>query len=148
MRILLLLILPLAEGVLSSNRDSVAFWVGPQQYAGTLLTVALSAYCVVNALQGNSRAVFSRFRLGAFSGNQHDHPGRSQLWTRFLFGAMGGSRWNYAGPGHRASSLVVILLNRIFHFLKVEIAAALAVCAQRLAIPFTKDRELIVGGIF
>ena len=50
-RLLLLFNLPLAVGVLIFNRDLVVTWVGEQQYAGTLLTASLAAFCVVNAIQ-------------------------------------------------------------------------------------------------
>jgi len=50
-RLLLLFNLPLAIGVLIFNRDLVVTWVGEQQYAGTLLTASLAAFCVVNAIQ-------------------------------------------------------------------------------------------------
>jgi O-antigen/teichoic acid export membrane protein len=50
-RLLLLFNLPLAVGVLIFNRDLVVSWVGTQQYAGTLLTASLAAFCVVNAMQ-------------------------------------------------------------------------------------------------
>jgi O-antigen/teichoic acid export membrane protein len=50
-RLLLLLSLPLALGVMLFNRDLVVTWVGPQQYAGTLLTVTLALFCIVIALQ-------------------------------------------------------------------------------------------------
>lgn len=50
-RLLLLFNLPLAVCVLIFNRDLVVTWVGPQQYAGTLLTASLAAFCVVNAIQ-------------------------------------------------------------------------------------------------
>jgi O-antigen/teichoic acid export membrane protein len=50
-RLLLFFNLPLAVGVLIFNRDLVVTWVGEQQYAGTLLTASLAAFCVVNAIQ-------------------------------------------------------------------------------------------------
>jgi len=50
-RLLLLFNLPLAVAVLIFNRDLVVTWVGEQQYAGTLLTVSLAGFCVVNAIQ-------------------------------------------------------------------------------------------------
>ena len=50
-RSLLLLALPLATGVLLFNHDLVVSWVGEQQYAGTLLTASLAAFCVIIAIQ-------------------------------------------------------------------------------------------------
>ena len=51
LRLTLLLTLPLAAGVLLFNRDMVCAWVGPQQYAGDLLSVGLAAFCVIVAVQ-------------------------------------------------------------------------------------------------
>ena len=134
-RLLLLLILPLAAGVLLFNRDIVVFWVGPQQYAGTLLTAALSAYCVVNALQGIAvqySAVFGWIRFLAVS---TIIQGVANFGLGFCLG-----RW--VGLGGITLALVivllpqvVILLHKISRFLKVKIAAVLAVCALRSAIP-------------
>jgi O-antigen/teichoic acid export membrane protein len=50
-RILLFLTLPLALGVYMFNFDIVCTWVGPGQYAGSLMTTCLALYCVVNAIQ-------------------------------------------------------------------------------------------------
>lgn len=50
-RLLLTLTLPLALGVLLFNRDLVTVWVGPRQYAGTLLTASLAGFCVIASIQ-------------------------------------------------------------------------------------------------
>jgi Na+-driven multidrug efflux pump len=50
-RVILLLALPLAVGVFLFNRDLVVTWVGPQQYAGFLLTSSLSLFVIVSTLQ-------------------------------------------------------------------------------------------------
>ncbi len=50
-RFLVLLSLPLATGVMLFNRDLVVSWVGPQQYAGRLLTITLGSFCLVIAIQ-------------------------------------------------------------------------------------------------
>jgi len=50
-RLLMTLTLPLAIGTLLFNRDLVMAWVGPRQYAGTLLTVSLAALCVIASVQ-------------------------------------------------------------------------------------------------
>jgi O-antigen/teichoic acid export membrane protein len=50
-RLLLIMAMPMSIGVLLFNRDVVVTWVGEQQYAGTLLTVSLSIYCVTLGIQ-------------------------------------------------------------------------------------------------
>ena len=50
-RLLMGLTLPLAVGALLFNRDLVTTWVGPRQYAGTLLTASLAGFCVVASIQ-------------------------------------------------------------------------------------------------
>jgi O-antigen/teichoic acid export membrane protein len=50
-RLLMSLTLPLAVGALLFNRDLVITWVGPGQYAGTLLTASLAAFCIVASIQ-------------------------------------------------------------------------------------------------
>lgn len=52
LRLMLLMVLPLATGVLLFNRDLVVTWVGEKQYAGELLTVTLGLYCIVKSVQG------------------------------------------------------------------------------------------------
>ncbi|MGB0122318.1 MAG: oligosaccharide flippase family protein, partial [Silvibacterium sp.] len=49
-RLLMGLTLPLAVGALLFNRDLVTTWVGPRQYAGTLLTASLAGFCVVASI--------------------------------------------------------------------------------------------------
>ncbi|PSH03998.1 MAG: hypothetical protein CXZ00_09305 [Acidobacteria bacterium] len=51
LRLTLAMVLPLAAGVILFNRDVVTAWVGERQYAGTLLTVAVAAFCVVVPIQ-------------------------------------------------------------------------------------------------
>ncbi|MGA7313486.1 MAG: hypothetical protein WBX22_05870 [Silvibacterium sp.] len=53
-RILLFLTSPLAVGVALFNRDLVTCWVGQQQYAGTLLSVTLALFCVLDSIRGIS----------------------------------------------------------------------------------------------
>jgi O-antigen/teichoic acid export membrane protein len=50
-RLLLLMTLPLATGVVIYNRELVTCWVGARQYAGTLLTVSLALFCIIVGLQ-------------------------------------------------------------------------------------------------
>jgi O-antigen/teichoic acid export membrane protein len=51
MRLLLIMAMPMSIGVLLFNRDVVVTWVGEQQYAGPLLTVSLSVYCLTLGIQ-------------------------------------------------------------------------------------------------
>lgn len=46
-KLTLVLTMPLAAGVLLFNRDLVAAWVGPAQYAGSGVTAALAALCII-----------------------------------------------------------------------------------------------------
>jgi O-antigen/teichoic acid export membrane protein len=50
-RLLMSLTLPLAVGAILFNHDLVIAWVGPRQYAGTLLTASLAAFCIVASIQ-------------------------------------------------------------------------------------------------
>ncbi len=50
-RLLLIMAMPMSVGVLLFNRDVVVTWVGEQQYAGPLLTVSLSIYCLTLGIQ-------------------------------------------------------------------------------------------------
>jgi len=74
LRYSLLLVIPLALGIFAFNHWVVTLWVGPAQYAGDILTVALALYAItqvtmhLNAIMlvafGNIR-VMSIFCLGA-----------------------------------------------------------------------------------
>jgi len=50
-RLMLVLSLPLATGILLFNHDLVVVWVGSRQYAGRLLTTCLAICCVAIAMQ-------------------------------------------------------------------------------------------------
>jgi O-antigen/teichoic acid export membrane protein len=51
-RLMLITTFPLAVGVFIFNKDLVTCWVGPKQYAGSLLTDTLAIYVAFSALQG------------------------------------------------------------------------------------------------
>jgi O-antigen/teichoic acid export membrane protein len=51
LRFTLVLVVPLAAGISLFNRDVITAWVGPQQYAGLLLTLSLAAFCVIAPVQ-------------------------------------------------------------------------------------------------
>ena len=145
MRLLLLMLLPLAVGVLLFNRDIVVCWVGPKQYAGTLLTAALSAYCVLNGLQGIAiqySVVFGWVRFLAVTTV-------AQGIVNFGLG-FGLGRW--IGLGGITLALVIVLLPqvvallyRIDRYLKVNVAGLLAGCALRSAIPLAAASAAGIG---
>jgi len=134
-RILLSLTMPLATGVVLFNHDLVVTWVGVQQYAGTLLTVSLAAFCIVVALQ--RVAVVYSFSFG---------------WMRILTttGLIQGAA-NFAlayflakrvGLGGITLALVIVVLpqtvilwNRIGRFLEVNVLALISGCFMRALIP-------------
>ena len=51
LRFTLVLVVPLAAGITLFNRDLITAWVGPQQYAGFLLTSSLAAFCIIAPVQ-------------------------------------------------------------------------------------------------
>lgn len=53
-RLMLMMTVPLSVGVALFNKDLVTCWVGPQMYAGSLLTDSLAAYVGLSALLGLS----------------------------------------------------------------------------------------------
>ena len=134
-RLLLLLVLPLALGVLLFNHDIVVSWVGPQQYAGLLLTASLSAYCVVNGLQGLAiqfSVVFGWVRYLAIT---------SIIQGVVNFG-LGFCLGKWIGLGGITLALVVVILpqvvmlqQKIGRFLKVNVVSLLAICGLRSVIP-------------
>jgi O-antigen/teichoic acid export membrane protein len=135
MRVLLLMILPLSVGVLLFNRDIVVSWVGPQQYAGTLLTVALSAYCVVNGLQGIAiqySVVFGWVRFLAISCILQ---GLANFGLGFYLGRSIGLGGITLALVIVVLPQVVILLHKIGRYLDLHVARLLAGWAVRSAIP-------------
>ena len=134
-RLLLALTLPLATGVILFNRDLVVTWVGPQQYAGTLLTASLAAFCVIVALQ-RVAVVFS-FSFG---------------WMKVLTSTallQGGANFVLAyflakqvGLGGITLALVIVVLpqtiilwQRVGKFLEVNVLALFAECVGRAVVP-------------
>lgn len=134
-RVLLTMVLPLAAGVLLFNHDMVVSWVGPKQYAGTLLTAALSAYCVLNGLQGIAiqyAVVFGWMRFLAVT---------SVLQGLVNFG-LGLYLGRLLGLGGITLALVIVILPvvvilsfKIGRFLDLSVGRLLAGCALRAAIP-------------
>ena len=134
-RLLLLFNLPLAVCVLIFNRDLVVTWVGPQQYAGTLLTASLAAFCVVNAIQ--RLVILFAFIFG---------------WMRLLSATallQGIANFGLAfylgkklGLGGITLALVIVLLpqlviliKKISEFMKIDLALQLLQTVLRSIIP-------------
>jgi O-antigen/teichoic acid export membrane protein len=134
-RILLALTLPLATGVLLFNRDLVITWVGPKQYAGTLLTASLAGFCIIVSIQ--RVAIIYAFTFG---------------WMRLLTATaliQGIANFGLAfylarrlGLGGITLALLIVVLpqttilwHRIGRFLEVNVAALLGGCASRSLIP-------------
>lgn len=51
-RVSLLLVAPLAVGSICFNRDLVTCWVGRSQFGGSLLTITLALFCVLESMRG------------------------------------------------------------------------------------------------
>lgn len=65
MRYSLLLIMPIAFGIISLNRLLVSIWVGPQQFAGDLMTISMAIFAisaVINHVNGTIIVVFGNIR--------------------------------------------------------------------------------------
>jgi O-antigen/teichoic acid export membrane protein len=134
-RVQLLFGLPLGVAVLIFNRDLVTAWVGPGQYAGALLTVFLSIYCVINGIQGIALRysyVLGWMRLLATTSVL-------QGLACFGLGLYLSRRMGLGGIGLAVvvSVLpqVVILLYKIAHYLDVDVASTLIRCALRSVVP-------------
>ena len=134
-RLLLLFNLPLAVGVLIFNRDLVVTWVGEQQYAGTLLTASLAAFCVVNAIQRLVilfAFIFGWVRLLSVTAIVQ---GIANFGLAFYLG-------RHLGLGGITLALVIVLLpqlviliRKISQFLTVNIVGLLANTAMRSIVP-------------
>lgn len=134
-RIALLLTLPLGLGVILFNRDLVTCWVGPQQYAGTLLTVTLAFFVVLDCIR-NLSVLFSFAQgwmrlLTATSLAQ----GIANFGLSFLFG-----KWLGLGGVTLALSVVmlpqlVLLVRKIDKTFSAGVPAHLAENVFRLIIP-------------
>jgi O-antigen/teichoic acid export membrane protein len=126
---------PLAMGVLLFNRDLVSAWVGPQQYAGTLMTVALSIYCVVSGVLGIAMRfsyVFGWMRLLATTSIL-------QGFANFGVGLYLGRTLGLGGISLALVIVVmpqfVILLRKIGNSLRLNVVRLLAGCTVRAIVP-------------
>ncbi len=134
-RLLLALTLPLATGVLLFNQDVVTTWVGPKQYAGSLLTASLAGFCFIVSIQ--RVAITYSFTFG---------------WMRLLTATaliQGAANFGLAfylarhlGLGGITLALLIVVLpqttilwHRIGRFLEVNVAALLGGCFSRSLIP-------------
>ena len=134
-RLQLFLVLPLSVGVLLFNRDLVTAWVGERQYAGNMLTIFLSIYCVINAIQGIALRysyVFGWMRLLATTSILQGIAGFGLgLYLSRIMG-LGG-----IGVALVASVIpqVVILFYKIGQSLSVDVGSTLIRCVLRSAFP-------------
>ena len=141
-RLLLLFNLPLAVCVLIFNRDLVVTWVGAGQYAGTLLTASLAAFCVVNAIQ--KLVILFAFIFGWM---------RLLSMTAFIQGIANFGLAFYLGKhlglGGITLALVIVLLpqlviliRKIDRELSLNIVAVLASSAIRSVVPLAAAAAL------
>jgi O-antigen/teichoic acid export membrane protein len=151
-RLLLIMAMPMSIGVLLFNRDVVTTWVGAQQYAGPLLTVSLSIYCVTLGIQNLAilfAFVFGWVRLLSISALLQ---GVANLGLAFYFGKR-------FGVGGVTLALVVVLLpqlvlllRKIDSFLHIASAVFMGRCLLQSVIPliaasavsFTLHRHLAI----
>lgn len=143
-RLLLLFNLPLAVAVLIFNKDLVITWVGAQQYAGTLLTVSLAAFCVVNAVQRLVilfSFIFGWVRLLSITALVQ---GIANFGLAFLLG-------RELGLGGITLALVIVLLpqlvlliRKISQYLSVNITGLLANATLRSIVPLA---AAVAGGL-
>lgn len=134
-RLLLLMALPLATGVMLYNRDLVTCWVGARQYAGPVLTISLACFCVIVSLQRVGMVyafVFGWMRLLTVTS-------LLQGLANFGLGYYLGKR---LGVGGITAALVVtvlpqtcILWYKLGRFLGVDVISLLGACLLRTALP-------------
>jgi O-antigen/teichoic acid export membrane protein len=134
-RFLLVMALPLAAGVMLFNHDLVVAWVGPAQYAGTLLTVTVALFCVIIAVQRVS--IVYAFVLGWI---------RLLTVTAFAQGLANFALAYYLGRrlglGGITLALVIVVLpqnillwRRLGKFFEINVPAFLAQCLLRSVLP-------------
>jgi len=136
-RLQLLFGLPLGAGVLLFNRDLVAAWVGPTQYAGALLTAAIGTYCMIGGLQGIAirlSYVFGWMRLLAVTSIL-------QGLANFGLGLYLGRRLGLGGISLAMLIAVLpqifILLRKIGNAFNLNITQLVASCALKAILPLT-----------
>ncbi len=134
-RLLLVLTLPLATGVLLFNHDLVITWVGGQQYAGMLLTTSLAAFCIIVSLQRvaiNYSFTFGWMRLLTTTALIQ---GLANFGLGILFAKL-------FGLGGITLALVIVVLpqtvilwHRVGRFLEVNVPRLLGGCVMRALVP-------------
>jgi O-antigen/teichoic acid export membrane protein len=136
-RLLMALTLPLAVGALLFNRDVVITWVGPRQYAGTLLTVSVAIWCIIASIQrvaADYSFVFGWMRLLTTT---YILQGLANFGLAFFLAKIFG-----IGGIMLALTIVVlpqtiILWSKLGHFLKVNVLALYGECFLRASIPLS-----------
>jgi O-antigen/teichoic acid export membrane protein len=126
---------PLAIGVLIFNRDLVTAWVGPQQYAGTLLTFFLSIYCLINGIQGIAMRysyVFGWMRLLATTSILQ---GLGSFGLAIYLSRIMGLDGIGLAMVVSVSPQVAILLYKLAHDVGIDVASTLIRCTLRSAVP-------------
>lgn len=134
-RLLMTLTLPLAVGALLFNHDLVTTWVGPRQYAGTLLTASIAAFCVIASIQRvaiDYSFAFGWMRLLTATSLLQ---GIANFALAFFFAKL-------FGLGGITLALVIIIIPqtailwyRLGRFLKVNVLAIYGDCFLRALVP-------------
>jgi O-antigen/teichoic acid export membrane protein len=134
-RLLLLMSMPMAIGVLLFNRDVVTTWVGAQQYAGPLLTGSLSIYCLTLGIQNLVILIAFVFGWVQLLSITALLQGLANFALAFYFGRR-------FGVGGITLALVVVLMPQLILLLKkidrsLKISSTLFIgrCVLQSAIP-------------
>jgi O-antigen/teichoic acid export membrane protein len=136
-RLLMALTLPLSVGALLFNRDVVITWVGPRQYAGTLLTVSVAVWCVVASIQRvaiDYSFVFGWMRLLTVTSILQ---GIANFALAFFLAKMFGLGGIMLALTIVVLPQTVILWYKVGQFLKVNVVALYAECFLRASVPLS-----------
>lgn len=136
-RLLLAMTLPLAAGALLFNRDLVIVWVGARQYAGTLLTASLAAFCIIASLQ--RVAVVYSYTFGWM--RVLTTTGLLQGIANFGLAFFLAERFGLGGIMLALVLVIVpqtvVLWQRISRFLEINVPSLLGGCVVRSVIPLS-----------
>jgi O-antigen/teichoic acid export membrane protein len=134
-RIMLLCTLPLACGVMLFNHDLVTCWVGPNQYGGSLLSITLACFCVLDSIRGIT--VLFAFAQGwvKILTSTALFQGAANFGLAYLLGRRFG-----LGGITLALSLVllpqmILLLRKVAQTFSVPVMSHLLGCILRLLVP-------------
>ncbi|MCG2712462.1 MAG: oligosaccharide flippase family protein [Candidatus Omnitrophica bacterium] len=120
LRYSMLLVVPLALGVISMNRLLVSVWINPQQYAGDFMTIFFAIFAIIavlNHVNGTMIVVFANIRYWS---SVSIIAGISNVLLALFLGKVFGFQWVAVSLVLASLPILMFLLSRSMQSLRIK----------------------------